>query len=95
VHASDDLLPAAYALAHRFTDSRSAASTALMRQMTYRNSAEQHPLAAHRIESLAMFYTSIGDGKEGVRAFNEKRPPQFTASAADAVPGWAPWNDSL
>jgi enoyl-CoA hydratase/carnithine racemase len=95
VHAPDDLLPAAYALAHKFTDRRSAASTALMRQMIYRNSSEQHPLAAHRIESLAMFYTSIGDGKEGVRAFNEKRPPHFTASATDTVPGWTPWNDSL
>jgi enoyl-CoA hydratase/carnithine racemase len=95
VHAPQDLLPAAYALAHRFTDGRSAASTALMRQMIYRSSAERHPLAAHRIESLAMFYTSTGDGKEGVRAFNEKRPPQFTASAADPIPGWAPWNDPL
>jgi enoyl-CoA hydratase/carnithine racemase len=95
VHAPDDLLPAAYALAHKFTDGRSAASTALMRQMIYRNSAEQHPLAAHRIESLAMFYTSIGDGKEGVRAFSEKRPPQFAASAADTVPGWAPWKNPL
>ena len=32
---------------------------------------------AHRAESLAMFRTSVGDGKEGVRAFLEKRAPKF------------------
>ena len=58
-----------------------------MRQMIYRNSAEQHPLAAHRIESLAMFHT----GKEGVRAFLEKRPPHFTSTASAVIPGLAPW----
>lgn len=92
VHAPGDLLAEAYALAHRFTDNRSPAATALIRQMIYRNSAEQHPLAAHRIESVAMFYTSIKDGKEGVLAFTEKRPPHFTSPASDAIPGWAPWN---
>ncbi len=76
-HAPDDLLPAAYELARRFTEHRSPVATALARQMLYRNSAQPHPLAAHRIESLAMFYTSVGDGKEGVAAFLEKRPASF------------------
>lgn len=93
VHTPDDLLTEAYALAHRFTDHRSPAATALIRQMIYRNSAEQHPLAAHRIESVAMFYASIKDGKEGVRAFTEKRPPVFTSPASDTLPGWAPWTN--
>ena len=93
VHAPGDLLTEAYALAHRFTDHRSPAATALIRQMIYRNSAEQHPLAAHRIESVAMFYASIKDGKEGVQAFTEKRPPVFTSPASAGLPGWAPWNN--
>jgi enoyl-CoA hydratase/carnithine racemase len=95
VHEPAELLPAAYALAHRFTDNRSPAATALMRQMIYRNSAERHPLAAHRVESLGVFYTSINDGKEGVRAFAEKRPARFTRSAADTIPGWTPWSSHL
>ena len=40
-----------------------------------------------------MFYTSIGDGKEGVRAFLEKRPPQFSAQASAMPPFFAPWLD--
>jgi len=79
VVAPEDLLPAAYALARKFTTGRSPVATALTRQLMYRNSAQPHPLEAHLSDSLAMFYTSIGDGKEGVRAFREKRRPEFTA----------------
>jgi 1,4-dihydroxy-2-naphthoyl-CoA synthase len=46
--------------------------------MLLRNSAQPHPLAAHQVDSLAMFYTSLEDGKEGVAAFLEKRDPNFT-----------------
>jgi enoyl-CoA hydratase/carnithine racemase len=83
VHAPDDLLPAAYALAERFTKNRSPVGVALTRQMVYRNSAQQHPVEAHKVDSLAMFWTSVGDGKEGVAAFLEKRDPQFTSSTSE------------
>ena len=91
VHAADELLPAAYALARRFTDNRSPVATALARQMMWRNSAQPHPLEAHRVDSLAMFYTSIGDGKEGVAAFREKRDPDFTGSTTQ-MPPFYPWD---
>jgi enoyl-CoA hydratase/carnithine racemase len=81
VYAEDELLPAAYALARKFADNKSPVATALTRQMMYRNSAQPHPLEAHRVDSLAMFYTSIGDGKEGVASFLEKRDPVFTSTA--------------
>jgi enoyl-CoA hydratase/carnithine racemase len=55
VHAPNELLPAAYALAHRFVDERSPVSTGLIRQMVYRNSAQDHPVHAHRVESLGVF----------------------------------------
>jgi len=90
VHAPDELLPAAYALAHRMTDGRSPVAVALARQMMLRNSAQPHPLEAHRIDSLAMFYASIGDGKEGVAAFLEKRPAQFSGRASK-MPPFYPW----
>jgi hypothetical protein len=51
--------------------------------MVYRNSAQDHPVEAHKVDSLAMFHASIGDGKEGVAAFLEKREPSFTSKASE------------
>jgi enoyl-CoA hydratase/carnithine racemase len=92
VHPAGELLDAAYDLARRFTVNRSPAATALARQMLYRNAAQPHPLEAHRVDSLAMFYTSIGDGKEGVRAFLDKRAPEFTGLASQ-LPPFYPWQE--
>ena len=83
VHPAEELLDAAYALARKFTANRSPVATALARQMMWRNSAQPHPLEAHRVDSLAMFFTSRGDGAEGVRAFREKRDPEFTGRASE------------
>lgn len=90
VHAPEDLLPAARALAHRFIDGKSPVATAIMRQMLLRNSAQDHPIEAHRIDSLGMFYASIGDGKEGVASFREKREAVFTGKASQ-MPDFYPW----
>jgi enoyl-CoA hydratase/carnithine racemase len=80
---ADELLDTAYGLARRFVDHHSPVATALMRQMMWRNSAAPHPVEAHRVDSLAMFHTSIADGKEGVAAFLGKRPPEFTGKASE------------
>jgi enoyl-CoA hydratase/carnithine racemase len=90
VYAPDQLLPEAYKLAQKFCANKSPVATALMRQMLYRNSALPSPLDAHRVDSLAMFYASIGDGKEGVQSFREKRDPQFTGKASK-MPPFYPW----
>jgi enoyl-CoA hydratase/carnithine racemase len=90
VHAPDDLLPAALDLARRFTQNRSPVALALARQMMWRNSAQPHPIEAHRIDSLGVFYTSIEDGKEGVASFLEKRDPDYTGRASQ-MPPFYPW----
>ena len=87
----DELLPTAYALAGKFVDGKSQVATALMRQMMYRNSAQPDPLQAHIVESLAMFYSSVGEGKEGVAAFVGKRPAEFTGTASADMPPIYPW----
>jgi len=88
---ADSLLDTARELAHAFTDGRSPVATALARQMMWSNSAAPHPRDAHLVESLAMFYTSKGDGKEGVQAFREKRAPEFTARVSSDMPPFHPW----
>lgn len=86
------LLAEARRLAHRYIDNRSPVAVALARQMMYRNAAQSHPLAAHQVDSLAMFYLSQGDGAEGVRAFLEKRAPQFRSQVpGDLPPFVAEW----
>ena len=83
VHEPEDLLPAAHELARSWVVGRSPVALALARQLVYRNSSVAHPLEAHLADSLAMYYTSVGDGREGVAAFREKRPAEFTGRASD------------
>lgn len=90
VHAPETLVADAQALARKFITGRSPVATALMRQMLYRNGGLHHPREAHQIESIAMFYTSIADGAEGVAAFQDKREPKFTGSA-NRMPPFYPW----
>lgn len=91
VHPADQLVEAAQRLAASYVEGRSGVSVALMRQMMYRNHAAPSPEDAHRIESLAMFYTSRDDGHEGVEAFLQKRAPRFTRTASQDMPPFYPW----
>ena len=82
LYESDELLPAARRLAVSFTRERSAAAIAMTRRLMLAGAGTRSPLDAHRRESLAMWHASVGDGKEGVAAFLEKRSPAFTQTAA-------------
>jgi enoyl-CoA hydratase/carnithine racemase len=82
VHEPDELLPTALDLARSFVVDRSPVALALAKQLLYRNAAADHPLEAHLADSVAMWHASIGDGKEGVAAFLEKRSPAFTGKAS-------------
>jgi enoyl-CoA hydratase/carnithine racemase len=89
---ADALLDEAKAFARALVKDRSPVSIALIRQLLNRNSAQSTPWEAHLTESLAVFYTSQADGREGVRAFNEKRTAQFTGQASQ-MPPFFPWYD--
>ena len=91
VCAPDNLLPRAYEMARQMADNTAAISCALTRQMLYRNSAAAHPIEAHRVESLAVFYTSQVDGQEGVAAFLDKRKANFRSVPSTDMPSFYPW----
>ncbi|WP_430292838.1 crotonase/enoyl-CoA hydratase family protein [Pseudomonas sp. B1-22] len=87
---AESLVDEARVFAAGLVRDRSPVSIALIRQMLLKHPAQAHPWAAHEVESLAMFYTSQADGKEGVRAFLEKRTPRFSGKAS-SLPGFYPW----
>ena len=64
----------------------------MTRQMVWKMLTESHPMAAHRVDTAGVRYCgSLADAKEGVESFLEKRPPQFTGSAATDMPEFYPW----
>ena len=92
VSAPETLLEDAYELARKFIK-HSPVSLALTRQMLRRNHVQPHPVEAHKVDSLAVFYTSMKDGKEGVASFLEKREPKFTSKVSTDMPDFYPWWD--
>lgn len=86
------LLDTAHALAREIADNTSAVSVALARQMLWRMLGADHPMAAHEIDSRAIY--SMGrspDAYEGVQSFLEKRPPRFTMKPSTDMPAFFPW----
>jgi len=93
VYAADDLLEEAYIIARKIVK-HSPVAIALTRQMIYRNSAQDHPVEAHKVDSLAIYYQSLKDGKEGVAAFLEKREPVFKQKASEMPPFYPWWTEA-
>lgn len=87
-----DLLATAHALAREIADNTSAVSVALARQMLWRMLGADHPMAAHQIDSKAIY--SMGrspDAYEGVQSFLQKRPPRFAMKPSADMPDFFPW----
>ncbi len=94
VHTPQDLLPAAYALAREIADNTAPVSIALTRAMLWRLSAAEHPMAAHNIDSKAIYRRShSGDTIEGIASFLEKRDPVYPDKVSTDMPDFFPWWD--
>jgi len=83
VHEPDELVDAARDLARSFVVRRSPYAVGLAKRLLYHGVGADHPIEAHRADSLAMWHASQADGKEGVAAFLEKRDPDFTGRASE------------
>jgi len=92
VVAPEELLPTARHLALEIAQNTSAVSVTLARQMMWKLLGADHPAEAHRLDSLAMFWTGrSADAREGVSAFLEKRPARFTLRPSADLPPFYPW----
>lgn len=94
LHAPDDLLPAAHAIAREIVDNTAPVSVALTRQMLWRMLGADHPMEAHKVDSRAIFARGqTNDAKEGVMSFLEKRPPAYPDAVSTGMPDFYPWWD--
>ncbi len=87
-----ELLPRACALAREIAENTSAVSVALTRQMLWRMLGADHPMEAHRIESMGIYCMGASpDAAEGIASFREKREPRFTMRPSKDMPPYFPW----
>jgi enoyl-CoA hydratase/carnithine racemase len=87
VHAPDDLLPAAHALAREIADNAAPVSVALARRLMWRGLGLSHPMEAHRADSRAMFARGqSADAVEGVTSFLEKRAASYPDRVSAGLP---------
>jgi enoyl-CoA hydratase/carnithine racemase len=92
LHAPDELLPAARALAREIADNTAPVSVALARRMLLDMLDASHPMEAHRLESRLMVARGkAGDAKEGVTSFLEKRAPVYPDKVSTDMPPPFPW----
>ena len=92
LHAPDELLPAAYALAHEIADNTSPVSVALARQMMWRGLGADDPMEAHKVDSPAIASRGASaDAVEGVMSFLEKRDAVFPLKVSSDMPDLFPW----
>jgi enoyl-CoA hydratase/carnithine racemase len=91
LHPRDELLGAARALGREIAENAAPVSVALARRMMWTMLGADHPIAAHRADSRAMFVRGqSADVVEGVTSFLEKRPAKFTDRVSDGLPDVLP-----
>ena len=95
LHAPEDLLSAARALAREIADNTAPVSVALSRQLLWRMAGADHPMEAHKADSRAIQSRgAAGDAKEGVSSFLEKRSPVYPDKVSKDLPDiWPEWGE--
>ncbi len=95
VHAPNDLIPAARALAGEIVANTSPVSVAVSRRMLWRMLGASHPMEAHRVDSRGIKERGGSrDSREGVMSFLEKRSAVFPDKVSDGLPDIFPdWEE--
>jgi enoyl-CoA hydratase/carnithine racemase len=93
LHAPEELIPAARALAREIIDNTAPVSIALTRQMLWRMAGADQPMEAHRADSRAIQSRGASaDAREGVTSFLEKREANYPNRVSTDLPDiWPDW----
>lgn len=93
LHAPDELLPAARALAREIADNTAPVSVAITRQLIWRMTGAAHPMEAHMADSRGIQIRGAqADVREGVNSFLEKRQPRYPDKVSKDLPNiWDHW----
>jgi enoyl-CoA hydratase/carnithine racemase len=87
VHPADEVLDVAQELAAEIASEAAPVSVALARRLMWTMLGASHPMEAHRADSRAMFSRGrSADAFEGVTAFLEKRPAEFSDRVSEGLP---------
>lgn len=89
---ADQVLDAAKALAAEMAANTAPVSAVVSRALLWRMLGEDHPMAAHRVDSQAIYELGRGpDAVEGVMAFLQKRPAEWAMRPSTDMPPVYPW----
>jgi enoyl-CoA hydratase/carnithine racemase len=89
---ADDVLPLATTLAREIAAHAAPVSAVITRHLLWQMLGADHPMVTHRIDSRAIYDTGqMADAAEGVAAFLEKRPANWSLAPSTDLPDWFPW----
>src|SRR4029453_10215452 len=94
IHAPEELLPAAQALARKFAASTSSAVAAAVKpRLLWTMLGRADPLDAVTLDLQCVGYLAAGaDAQEGIKSFFEKRAPAFPLKPSKDMPPFGPWS---
>jgi enoyl-CoA hydratase/carnithine racemase len=87
-----EVLPLANQLAREIAANAAPVSAVITRHLLWQMLGADHPMVTHRIDSRAIYDTGrMADAAEGVAAFLQKRPANWSLAPSADLPDWFPW----